>query len=42
MKVWVKYAYMLNKSSLDMSEEIILPLTRGGSRKKIDSGYLKF
>ena len=29
MKVRVKYAYMLNKSSLDMSEEIILSLTPG-------------
>ena len=29
MKVRVKYAYMINKSSLDMSEEIILSLTPG-------------
>ena len=28
-KVRVKYAYMVNKSSLDMSEEIILFLTPG-------------
>ena len=29
MKVRVKYADMLNKSSLDMPEEIILSLTPG-------------
>ena len=29
MKVRVKYAYMLNKSLLGMSEEIILSLTPG-------------
>ena len=29
MKVRVKYAYMLNKSSLDISEEIILSLIPG-------------